>query len=380
MFNTIQVICASPKDRAILAGIFKGLGADAVFSDDLNDALSVFEKARPAAVFVADGEEPPAEIELRELKRAAPFMPLVVLLKRRDAARAVGLMKAGALDCAQSPWTEEELRPLYRKALNTSGTTLELDSSALRSCRRSAALLTAVFFAFAGFAGGLYYGFTRYSPRAQQPHSFALPYAHPTGLVVKADSVLVSDWFSQAIYEHNIKTFGIRRVTSLPEATPVAMTASQDALWLAGANGVIEKRLMDARYTPASKTQQFKPAPDSACFDGLYFWTANSRTGEIVKRMPGDALEPLKSFKYPGGRLDALTCDARFLWAADPALKSVVKMSLDDPERIITRTELKAYSSRGLKVTAMASKDGSLWFAAEDGETAQVFYTPEPKP
>ena len=380
MFNTIQVICASPKDRAILAGIFKNLGADTVFSEDLNDALSVFEKARPAAVFVADGEEPPAEIELRELKRAAPFMPVVVLLRRRDATRAVGLMKAGALDCAQSPWTEEELRPLYRKAINTSGTTLELDSSALRGGRRAAALLIAAFFAFAGFAGGLYYGFRKYSPRPQQPHSFALPYAHPTGLVVKADTVLVSDWFSQAIYEHNIKTFGIKRVTSLPEATPVAMTASQDALWLAGANGVIEKRLLDARYTPASKTQPFRPAPDSACFDGLYFWTANSRTGEIVKRMPGDALEPLKTFKYPGGRLDALTCDARFLWAADPALKSVVKMSLDDPERIITRTELKAYSARGLKITAMASKDGNLWFAAEDGNGAQVFYTGEPKP
>ncbi|MDD5208375.1 MAG: hypothetical protein PHV36_03245 [Elusimicrobiales bacterium] len=379
MFNTIQIICASEKDRTILRGIFKNLGADAVFSSDLNDALAIFEKARPAAVFIADGEEPPAEIQLRELRRVAPFIPVIPLLKRRDATRAVGLMKAGALDCAQSPWTEEELRPLYRKALRLSGTVIELDSFALRNRRRSLALALAACFGFAGFAGGLYYGFLKFSPLAPRPHSFYLPYAHPTGIMVKKDSVLISDWYSQALYEHGVKNFGIRKVTSLPELTPVAMAASQDALWLAGTNGVIEKRLLDARYTVASKTPAFSPAPDSACFDGLYFWTANSRAGTIVKRMPGDALGEIKTFKYPGQKLSALTCDTRFLWAADPVLKGLVKMSLDDPERIISRTELDVYSSRTLKITAMASKDGTIWFTGEDGDKGLAFYKNEPK-
>jgi len=379
MFNTIQVICASEKDRTILRGIFRNLGADAVFANDLNDALAIFEKARPAAVFIADGEEPPAEIQLRELRRVAPFIPVIPLLKRRDATRAVGLMKAGALDCAQSPWTEEELRPLYRKALNLSGTAIELDSAALRGRRRSLTVLLAAFFAFTGFAGGLYYGFKKYSPLAPQPHSFFLPYSHPTGIIIKKDSVLISDWYSQGLYEHGVRNFGIKRVTSLAEITPVAMTASQDSLWLAGANGVIEKRLLDAGYTVASRTAAFAPAPDSVCFDGLYFWTADSRTGSIVKRMPGDALGEIKTFKYPGQKLSALTCDTRFLWVADAGLKGLVKMSLDDPERIISKTELDVYSSRTLKITAMASKEGRIWFAGEDGEKGLAFYKNEPK-
>ena len=378
MFNTIQIICASEKNRTMLTGIFRNLGADAVFSNDLNDALSIFEKARPAAVFIVDGEEPPAEIQLRELRRAAPFIPIIPLLKRRDATRAVELMKAGALDCAQSPWTEEELRPLYRKALNLSGTVIELDSPALRRRRLSLSLALAAFFAFTGFAGGLYYGFKRYSVRAAQPHSFYLPYSHPTGIIIKKDSVLISDWYSQGLYEHGVKTFGIRRVTSLPEITPVAMAASQDALWLAGANGVIEKRLLDARFTVASRTAALSPPPDSACFDGLYFWTANSRTGEIVKRMPGDALPELKTYKYPGKKLSALTCDTRFLWAADAGLRGLVKLSLDDPERIISRTALEAYTSKTLKITAMAAGNGIIWFAGEDGGKGLAFYKDEP--
>jgi len=378
MFNTIQVICSSEKDAAILRGIFKNLGADAVFSSDLNDALAVFEKARPAAVFTADGGEPPVEIQLRELRRVAPFIPIIPLLRRRDAGRAVELMKAGALDCAQSPWTEEELRPLYRKAVRLSGTPLELDSSALRRRRRSAALALAAFFAFTGFAGGLYYGYKKYTPHAAQPHTFALPYAHPTGIIIKKDAVLISDWFSQGLYEHNFKNFNITKVTSLPQTTPVAMTASQDALWLAGVNGVIERRLLDARYTPVSHTAAFSPAPDGVCFDGLYFWTAQSASGVITKRMPGDALTELKTFKYPGKRLSAFTCDTRFLWVADPELKGVAKMSLDDPERLISRTDLDAYASRTLKITAMASRDGRLWFAGEDGGRGLAFYMNEP--
>lgn len=379
MFNTVQVICASEKDRAVLRGIFSALGADAVFSIDLNDALSLLEKTRPAAIFVADGEEPPAEITLRELRRVAPFLPVVPLLKRRDASRAVALMKAGALDCAQSPWTQEELRPLYRKALSLGGTVIELDSLGLRSRRRSLALGLAVVVGLAGFAGGLYYGFRRFSPRALAPHSFYLPYSHPTGIVAKAGSVLISDWFSQGLYEHNMKTFGIRRVTSLPDITPVALAASRDSLWIVRSDGVIERRLLDRSYTKASQTKPFRPVPDSACFDGLYFWTADSRSGTLAKHMPGDRLETIKEFKYPGKKLSAIACDTRFLWAADAGLKAVVKLSLDDPERIVSSTPVDEYGSPALKVTAMDSKDGRLWFTAEDGDKALAFFRNEPK-
>ena len=379
MHNTVQIICASDKDRTILRGIFKNLGADAVFSLDLNDALAVFEKTRPAAVFAADGEEPPAEIQLREIKRVAPFIPVIPLLKRRDAERAVGLMKAGAFDCAHAPWTEEELRPLYRKALSLSGTSLDLDTTALRARRRGLAVTLAAFFAFSGFAGGFYYASVKLAVKPVNPDRFPLPYAHPTGLMVKKDSVLISDWYSQALYEHDIKNFMIRRVTSLPETTPVAMAFSADALWLAGAGGVIEKRLPDARYTVVSKTAAFAPAPDSACFDGLYFWTADARSGAIVKRMASDALPELKTFRYPGQKLSALTCDKRFLWAADPGLKALVKMSLDNPELIISKTELPEYASKTLNITALASAGGKIWFAGDDGGRGLAFRKNEPK-
>lgn len=378
MFNTIQIICASEKNRLILRGIFKSLGADAVFSLDLNDALSVFEKARPAAVFIVDGEEPPAEIQLREIRRVAPFIPIITLLTRRDAGRAVHLMKAGAFDCAQSPWTEEALLPLYKKSLNISGTTLELDSKGPRDRRRALALTLAAFCALAGFSGGLYYGYRKYA-LVTIPESFALPYSHPTGIVVKKDSVLISDWHSQALYEHNIADFNILQVINLPEITPVALASGQDSLWVAGTEGAIEKRMLGGRYTPVSKSATLTPIPDGACFDGLYFWTAASHSGTLVKRMPGDTLAELKSFTYAGQKLGAFTCDTRFLWVADPGLKALVKMSLDDPERILSKTALSAYADRTLKITGLAAREGRIWFTGEQKGRGLVFFKDEPK-
>ncbi|OGS13638.1 MAG: hypothetical protein A2285_07375 [Elusimicrobia bacterium RIFOXYA12_FULL_57_11] len=379
MFNTIQIICASEKNRLILRGIFKNLGADAVFSLDLNDALAIFEKARPAAIFIMDGEEPPVEIQLRELRRVAPFIPVIPLLKSRDAGRAVELMKAGAFDCAQNPWTEEALLPLYKKALNISGTTLELDTKGLRSRRRILALTLAALCALTGFSGGVYFGYKKYAARPVPQDTFALPYAHPTGIVIRKNSVLISDWHSQALYEHDAGNFNILRVVNLPETTPVALAAGQDSFWLAGTDGVIEKRLPDERCTRVSKSAPLSPIPDGACFDGLYFWTADSRSGQLVKRMPGDALTAIKTFTYPGRKLGAFTCDTRFLWAADPGLKGLVKMSLDEPERIISTTELPAYADKTLKLTALASKDGKIWFTGDARGRGLVFFKDEPK-
>jgi len=87
----------------------------------------------------------------------------------------------------------------------------------------------------------------------------------------------------------------------------------------------------------------------------------------------------IRNFKYPGRKLSALTCDTRFLWVADSGLRGLAKLSLDDPERIISVTELDVYASKTLKITAMASKNGTIWFAGEDGDKALAFYKDEPK-
>ena len=379
MPNTVQVIVEAQKERLILESVFKNLGADAVFSRDLNDALSIFERTRPRAVFVVDGEEPPAEIQLRELLRIAPFLPVIVLLKRRDSSKAVAYMKLGAFDCAQSPWTEEELKPLYKKALNISGTALRLDTGQFGK-QKTVFLLTALAMALLfGFVSGWFYGFNKLNPAGPASSMTELPYSHPSGLAFEKSRVLVSDWYTQAVYSHDLKDFKIAAIASFPDTVPVGLADGPDNIWLTAAGGAIERRMKNGRFTLISKAKYGAKPPAGACYDGLYVWLAYAEGNRISKRMANDELTEIKSFVYPGGTLTALACDARFLWVADEKLRSLVKLSPQDPETIISKTELPQYASRSLKITALGARDGKLWLGAEDKGKGWLFNVIEPR-
>jgi hypothetical protein len=383
MPNTVQIIVESQKERSILESVFRNLGADAVFSRDLNDALAVFEKTRPRAAFIVDGEAVPAEIQLREISRIAPFLPLIVLLKKRDASKAVAYMKLGAFDCAQSPWTEEEIKPLYKKALNISGTALRLDtdSSEDRFKKRKAALILAglAITLLFGFISGWFYGFKKYHRELPPPSITKLPYAHPSGIAFEKNRVLVSDWYAQAIYKHDLKDLKITSIASFPDTVPVGLADGPDTIWLTTADGGIERRMKNGKFTQLSKTRPGPNPPSGICYDGLYFWAAYPQGNRISKRMANDELTELKSFTYPGLALTALSCDRRFLWVADEGLRSLVKLSPDDPETILSKTEIPQYASKSLKITALGAKDGKLWFAAEDTGKGWLFNVTEPR-
>ncbi|OGR59430.1 MAG: hypothetical protein A2X34_03320 [Elusimicrobia bacterium GWC2_51_8] len=378
MFNTVQIITSSEKNRLVLANIFKNLGADAVFSLDLNDTLSIFEKVRPKAVFLVDSEDPPSEIKLRELKRIAPFLPLVVLLKNRDASRAVALMKLGAFDCVQSPWTEEELRPVYKKTLNLDGTPLVIDGEALEK-KKNALVISGILAALAvGMAAGWFFASREYNRPQPPPAEIRLPYSHPTGIAPEGDSLVISDWYTQALYTHNASDFSIKSVASLPEETPAGLTASPDALWLQTASGVIEKRLKTAGLKLLAKIKTDRADIAGICHDGLYFWIAYNNNS-LSKCLPNDSLTELDRYPYPGKKIAAFACDTRFLWAADPGLKALVKMPLGRPDTLLSSSEIKQYSRKSLKITGLASKNGKIWFTAEDNGTGLVFSENEPK-
>ncbi|MFA6434418.1 MAG: hypothetical protein WCW52_06955 [Elusimicrobiales bacterium] len=380
MPNTVQIVVEPQKERLILESVFKNLGADAVFSRDLNDALAVFERTRPRAVFITEGSEPPPEIQIRELLRVAPFLPLIVLLKRRDSSRAVEYMKLGAFDCAQSPWTEEEIRPLYKKALNISGTTLRLDTGdPFRKWKIVLLLAGLAMTLIFGFISGWLYSFKKYNKAAPPPSMTELPYAHPSGLAFEKDRVLVSDWYTQAIYKHDINDFKIAGIASFPDSVPVGLADGADAVWLAAADGEIERRMKNDKFTLLSKTTPGPKPPTGACYDGLYIWLVYAQDNLISKRLANDGLSELRSFTYPGGTPAAIACDPRFLWIADETQKSLVKLSPDDPETILSRTEIPQYASKSLKVTGLGSKDGRIWFTAEDKGKGWLFNLPEPK-
>lgn len=371
--DTIQIITKNENDRRTLKQIFANMGKNVVFSHDLNDALDIFEKARPNAVFMVDEEEPPVNIKLREIQRIAPFIPMVVLLKKRDSSHAIEYMKLGAFDCAHAPWTEEQLRPIVKKSLNLSGTTIELEKPDYKKQKiaifAAAALITILF----GFIFGWQYAYNKYHMIPSQQNRMELPYLHPSGIIFNEGKILISDWYTQAIYKHNPTDLKISGVHSFPHITPIVLASSENNLWLANAKGIIEKRLKDDKFTLLSKTKTKARSLSGMCFDGLYFWTADSASNKLIKHLNNDKLDIIESINYPGKNISAMTCDRRFIWVADGKLKELIKMPLDNPGKVLDRKAIKEYSSKSLKITGITKKDEKIWFVAEDEKKGLLF-------
>ena len=371
--DTIQIITKNENDRKILKQIFANIGKNIVFSHDLNDALDIFEKARPNAVFIVDEEDPPVNIKLREIQRIAPFIPIIVLLKKRDSSHAIEYMKLGAFDCAHAPWTEEQLQPIIKKSLNLSGTTIELEKPDFKKQKiailTAAAAVTILF----GFIFGWHHAYKKYHVIPAKQNKIQLPYLHPSGITFSKGQILISDWYTQAIYKHDPDGLQISGVHSFPNITPIALTSGKDTLWLANAEGLIEKRLKDNKFTLLSKTKNKAASLSGMCFDGLYFWTADSASNKLTKHLNNDTLDKLESFNYPGRNISAMTCDNRLIWIADGKTKELITMPLDNPEKILSRAEIKEYVSKTLKITGIAKKDEKVWFVAKDKKKGFLF-------
>lgn len=371
--NTILIISSNEKDKTLLSQIFRNLGADAMFSQNLNDALALLEKFRPKTLFVVDEEEPPTNIKIRELLKIAPFIPVIILLKERDSSKAIEYMKLGAFDCGQPPWTEEEIRPLYKKSLNITGTTFDLQKPQFGIKKIVQYFGLFIILLLIGFFFGWYYMFNKYAQQKRTLDRTVLPYSHPSGIAFDKKGILITDWYTQSVYRHDLDDFKITKVLNFPDITPIAMAFGENTLWIADASGYIEKRMKNDKLTLLSRQKLKERNLAGICFDGLYFWIANAKENIISQHLNNDELTEVKSYFYPGQTISAATCDSRFLWVADENLKSLVKLSLENPEKIISKKEIKEFSSKTLKITAMASLNNKIWFVAEDKNNGILF-------
>src|SRR5690349_9897191 len=119
---TIGLICSDEADRQALSLMAGEAGYMVCSAARLHEAVEVLRERRPKAVLVVDADGREGETLVRELLRVSPLLPVVVALKRRDATRAVALMRAGAAEVIAAPWTRENLRSCLGKTLRFQGT------------------------------------------------------------------------------------------------------------------------------------------------------------------------------------------------------------------------------------------------------------------
>ena len=374
------MLASDPEDREELGRLLGELGYAAHGAARLEEALELARDRRVQAVLVADGGTADAETATRELIRAFPLMPVVVAQTRRDAGRAVALMRVGAAEVAAPPWTKEDLKATVSKSLRFRGTALApVPVAPRRLAPVWFALAAGVFFASALGVASLRRAESARRAAAARVDSWELPVRHPAGLAHDGSGLWVVEWFTQSLYSVTPEGAVVNVVRHLTAETPVAATFTGEALWLVGADGTVTRRMRDQKMTELGRWRRVAPNCAGVAFDGLYLWTLDGRAKLLRQHVLDGELTEAGRWRWTGEKAAGLAWDGRLLWTLDAAGRRLSAHAPERPGDIVAARSLPEFASGAFTPTGLAWDGGRFWTVAEarDGGPARLSRLPE---
>lgn len=364
----IGLLAPDEKSRRELALAIEELGHRVSQAIQLREAVEILGQSSLQLMIVApQGDDLKlAESVLAESERQRPLLPVVVATAKRDAAKAVELMRAGAYEVVTPPWTRENISACLSKALRFQGTSFDV----LEPRPKTRHAITYFAAALAFFAAAFGYAIIAHRQRAGEaakarPQAeWELPYSHPSGLAFHKGELWTADWHSQTIHRHDPETMTLKRSLHLPRLTPRAIAVSSDALWMASVYGSVTRHMLDEKLTQLSK-YSIVPNTVGLAYDGLYLWTLDGKDDKVRKHLLDDRLTVIDEFAYPGSRPAAITFDGRTLWSVDAGNKELLRHDIDDPKTITWRVSLREYQSGRWLPSGLAWDGKRFWTTAE---------------
>lgn len=382
---SLGLLCQDPDDRQKLTLIAGEAGHLVHAAGRLQDAVEVLRESRPRLMLLVDSPEQDAAQALREVLRISPLMPVVVALKRRDASRAVSLMRTGAAEVVAPPWTKEGVQACILKTMRYQGTAFSIVQAPARRPGAAYFFLAAVVFFGATFGTMALRRRERLALEASQVRtSWDLPYKHPAGMAFDGKDLWVADWFSQSFYAHDPGDRSIRRVVHLTAQMPTSLAFAGDTVWSSAASGEVFRHMKDATMTVLERYKGAAPHAGGLAYDGLYLWTSDPVKKRLYKRLIDPSLTVIASYPYPGGEPAALVFDGKALWSLDSLNHQLLRHNLERPDETTGRFDLPEYAGGGYKPAGAAWDGRRFWTVAEKlprgSGPARLFLHAEAKP
>ncbi|HVC08570.1 MAG TPA: hypothetical protein VNH15_01355 [Elusimicrobiota bacterium] len=363
MAPTLGLLCADPEARQELSLLAGEAGYGVLPAGRVEDMLEILRERRPDAVLIADAENDDAAQNAREVLRAAPTLPIVAAARRRDASRAVLLMRLGVCEVIPPPWTRENAQSCLDKALASAGTVVSLRP------RPRPRRLPLYFLALAGFLA-LCFGIlsARHAAReralkAAQVNFWDVPYRHPAGLAFDGKDLWAADWFAQSYYVHSPPDLKIARTVHFTNQTPLGILFAQGEAWRLSASGLITRGVDDDNLTPLQKYRT-DPGTVGMAFDGLYLWTLDNRHVLHQHIMDVDLTE-IASYHCPDPDPTAVVYDGKTLWLLDSSDRELVRLNLERPDEAVGFVPLTEYADGRYRPTGLAWDGRAFWTIGE---------------
>ena len=286
LMAALLILCADSEDRRLLALIAGECGHLAHEAGRLEHAVELLRERRPRALLLVDGPGEDASKNLRELLRLAPLLPAVVALKRRDAGKAVALMREGLPRWSPTP-DPRGIGGRPFQSLRASGTSLSVvreraprpRSAPLVSFFRGPVLRRRVLLCGLAKAGGA----PPQGPDRRQ--SWDLPYQHPAALAFDGPTCWsrIGSPRPFTFMTPRLRRRGRASGINGPQSGRVSRGASdclgdgQGRGLTSTAQGSVARRMRDGKWTVLGRYPAGSSRPVGIGFDGLYLWTVDAR-------------------------------------------------------------------------------------------------------
>jgi CheY-like chemotaxis protein len=199
------------------------------------------------------------------------------------------------------------------------------------------------------------------TPRSNYP----VPYSNPAGLVFTDQNLWVADWFSQAIYVHDVhkRDLPLKKTYYLPDVHLTGMAVTGNAVYTADSWAhVLRKHRMDDHLSVVFTVPSPGPSPCSLFWDGKYLWSCDLSTGKIYQHQADDRLTVVASYLSPGKAPVGFFKDDRYAWSMDAKTRMIYERRLDNQLSIVATYQLPEWEEGMAPLACFTWLGNDLWF------------------
>jgi len=195
--------------------------------------------------------------------------------------------------------------------------------------------------------------------------AYPVPYSNPAGLAFIDQNLWVADWFSQAIYVHEVRKrdLPLKRTYYLPEVHLTGMAVTSNAVYTADSWAhVLRKHRLDDHLSVLFTVPSPGPSPCSLFWDGKYLWSCDLTTGKIYQHQADDRLTVVASFTSPGKAPVGFFKDDNYAWSMDAKTRMIYERRLDNQLSILGAYQLPEWEEGSAPLASFTWSGNDLWF------------------
>ena len=195
--------------------------------------------------------------------------------------------------------------------------------------------------------------------------SYPVPYSNPAALVFMDKSIYIADWFSQAVYVHDVhkRDLVLKRTYYLPEVHLTGMAVLPGTVYTADSWAhVLRKHRLDDHLSVVFTVPSPGPSPCSLFWDGKYLWSCDLSTGKIYQHQADDRQTVVASYNSPGKAPGGFYKYDRYAWSMDAKTRKLYQRRLDNQLSIVATYELPEWDEGVAPLASFTWWGDDLWF------------------